>query len=235
VPVSSRLLEPGEEVLVDVHPHWGMLAAPVVVSAVAGVGALGATAQWGPLPKVALGLLVVVVAVPVCWLALRVARRFATTVAVTSARVLVRQGLVRRDPISVRFGRIAAVHRRQRVIDRLVGAGTIVLELRDQGGFVTLVDVRRPKAFQTLVQRQIAVETARANAGEAYRRVVVGAPGDPFEARTPPQGVAVVDTTAPGPRSEIHEQLVALDDLRRRGIVTDEEFDAKKAELLDRL
>lgn len=35
--------------------------------------------------------------------------------------------------------------------------------------------------------------------------------------------------------SSIHDQLVELDDLRRRGIVTDAEFEAKKTELLDRI
>jgi hypothetical protein len=33
----------------------------------------------------------------------------------------------------------------------------------------------------------------------------------------------------------IPEQLIQLDDLRRRGIVSEDEFESKKAELLDRL
>ena len=33
----------------------------------------------------------------------------------------------------------------------------------------------------------------------------------------------------------VHEKLIELDDLRRRGIVTEEEFQAKKAELISRL
>lgn len=40
---------------------------------------------------------------------------------------------------------------------------------------------------------------------------------------------------APTPAPSIPEQLIQLDDLRRRGIVSDAEFEAKKAELLSRL
>lgn len=72
---------------------------------------------------------------------------------------------------------------------------------------------------------------------------------------TPPHGVAIptptlfdgqsiledgIDSRVPNLSTElqtssIHDQLIELDDLRRRGIVTDAEFEAKKAELLDRI
>ena len=35
--------------------------------------------------------------------------------------------------------------------------------------------------------------------------------------------------------SEIRDRLIELDDLRRRGILSDEEFAAKKSELLNRI
>ena len=41
---------------------------------------------------------------------------------------------------------------------------------------------------------------------------------------------------APGTaRFEIRDRLIELDDLRRRGILSEEEFAAKKSELLDRI
>ncbi len=60
-------------------------------------------------------------------------------------------------------------------------------------------------------------------------RVDLGITGD-----TPPSGIARV---SPSPHGEetVAERLVQLDELRRRGIVTDAEFASKKAELLDRL
>ncbi|MGH9083803.1 MAG: SHOCT domain-containing protein, partial [Acidimicrobiales bacterium] len=36
-------------------------------------------------------------------------------------------------------------------------------------------------------------------------------------------------------RTSVHDQLIRLDDLRRRGIITADEFQVKKADLLSRL
>ena len=57
-----------------------------------------------------------------------------------------------------------------------------------------------------------------------------GAPGRPYDAADYP-----FDEVARGPQPTVHEQLIQLDDLRRRGIITEDEFTAKKAELLHRL
>jgi hypothetical protein len=51
---------------------------------------------------------------------------------------------------------------------------------------------------------------------------------------TPPSGIARLARAAPGEDS-VADRLVQLDELRRRGIVSDAEFASKKAELLDRL
>jgi hypothetical protein len=68
---------------------------------------------------------------------------------------------------------------------------------------------------------------------------------------TPPFGVHVAPTTStpqptdpgqPAPKEkkaaiafEIRDRLIELDDLRRRGILSEEEFAAKKSELLNRI
>jgi hypothetical protein len=54
---------------------------------------------------------------------------------------------------------------------------------------------------------------------------------------TPPFGVGgAVPALAPGtPHFEIRDRLIELDDLRRRGILSEEEFAAKKSELLNRI
>jgi hypothetical protein len=54
---------------------------------------------------------------------------------------------------------------------------------------------------------------------------------------TPPFGVPKAATTdAPrGVPFELRDRLIELDDLRRRGIISEEEFAAKKSELLNRI
>jgi Short C-terminal domain len=51
---------------------------------------------------------------------------------------------------------------------------------------------------------------------------------------TPPSGIDPVPRIHLG-EDTVADRLVQLDELRRRGIVTDEEFASKKAELLARL
>jgi hypothetical protein len=49
-------------------------------------------------------------------------------------------------------------------------------------------------------------------------------------------GPAAATGATPGtPHFEIRDRLIELDDLRRRGILSEEEFTAKKSELLNRI
>ncbi len=68
----------------------------------------------------------------------------------------------------------------------------------------------------------------------------MGGPG-PSPSQGAAQGAAQsagAPAPAPAPGAlpfEIRDRLIELDDLRRRGIVSEEEFAAKKSELLDRI
>jgi membrane protein YdbS with pleckstrin-like domain len=225
VPVPARVLDSGEEVLADLHPHWWVFAAPTLLSVACGAVALAVMAHWSPLPPPVAWILVALVGGPVLWLVVRAVRWARTSVAVTNSRLLVVQGVIQRDITSVRFERMAAVHRRARGLDRIVGTGHLVIELRDGAGFVTLVDVRHPKALQNVLQRQIA-----AGPDPGGGLVERGPEVEASLAYTPPHGVPIG-----GPAETVRAQLLALEDLRRRGIVTEEEFAVKKTELLSRL
>jgi hypothetical protein len=133
--------------------------------------------------------------------------------------------------------RIVDTHCTQRPLERLLGSGRIVLELEGEGGPIALDDVRRPRALQRVINRQVHAMDAGFQpyrpAGTTERD-----PDDPrgFERsdRTPPAGVAISGGGADTATS-IPDQLVALDRLRRQGILSEEEFANKKAELLGRI
>ena len=59
----------------------------------------------------------------------------------------------------------------------------------------------------------------------------------PAPARHPRRAApaAAAGTTPGTPPFEIRDRLIELDDLRRRGILSEEEFAAKKSELLNRI
>ncbi len=90
----TKLLNPGEQLAVDVRPHWKYLAGPAFALIIVLAGAVAALVedvpQWAELALA--GLLVVCV----LWLAARYARWATTSFAVTSERLVLRKGVLRR-------------------------------------------------------------------------------------------------------------------------------------------
>lgn len=126
----EKLLVGGERVLVHLRPHWRMLVLPVLVPPVAAglaawLAALSRAAAWrGPI-WVALAVLALVA---VAWFSLAPVLRWRSThFVVTDRRVLVREGVLTRVGIEVAGSAVAGVHTRQRVLERLLGCGTLVV------------------------------------------------------------------------------------------------------------
>jgi Short C-terminal domain len=94
------------------------------------------------------------------------------------------------------------------VFERLIGIGDLVIESAGEHGQSTFSDIRDPEAVQLQIYRQMDAN-GRRRSGYAS-----AAPERP-----------------PGVLSDLER----LADLRDRGAVTEEEFQAKKRELLDRL
>jgi membrane protein YdbS with pleckstrin-like domain len=277
VPISSRVLDDDEEVLVDLRPHWVFLLGPVVLTAVAVAVAGAVVAEFPKAPVAVAGVLAVMIAVPALWLLGRVARWLGISLVVTTDRIIYRQGIFSRNLVQLRLQRVAEVHCTQTIVDRVIGNGRLVVELTGEPP-MAIDDVRRPRALQRVINRQLdelAHGGPAAGPGrDPYPAVppvnpTWGSGGPPPVARpsaafspddTPPHGLpfppasttdsalpvpAVAEPAgpsgdavlpaAPVPAASIPEQLIQLDDLRRRGIISDGEFEAKKAELLSRL
>jgi hypothetical protein len=277
VPISTELLSEGEEVLVDMRPHWIFFTGPALLTLVALVGAI-AIGTVVHVSGVVAWLLVAMVALPGAWLAWRAGRWLGMSLIVTNFRIIVRRGVLGRDMTQLRLQRVTEVHMNQSLIERIVGSGQLVLDVQGGDADVTVDDVRRPRSLQRVLNSQLDrfelpdAGIARTpppspvhTGGPAPARPDGAARPLPFDqGPTPPHGTARAGGmgTAPGWSAQpqphlqpappvspapappagstlsggtVAEQLIALDDLRRRGIVTDEEFQAKKAELLDRL
>ena len=95
---------------------------------------------------------------------------------------------------------------RQSIFERIIGAGDLAIESAGERGQETFTDVRRPAIVQQEIYRQVEATRAR----EAQR--------------------------ASGSHAlSVPEQLDKLDELRQRGVISQAEFDAKKAKLLDQI
>lgn len=309
VPFSRRLLDEDEDVLLSVRPHWVFLAGPLALTVLALAAAVAIDIEFPHAPVAVLWLLVAMVALPVLWLLARTWRWLGVSIVVTDYRLVYRRGLVSRNVTQLRLQRIVEVHLTQSLLERLVGAARVVVEVQGESQPVFIDDVRRPRSLQSVLNRQLDLlesgsvprppRTPSAPASSPTPGVVLGSatvpsgvpavPGSapwnanaaaspPFLDTTPPRGTvlqaetaAISGVSAPPPPAPhelspddptsaspagattatpaaegsspaaaasappILEQLIQLDELRRRGIVTDAEFAAKKSELLRRL
>lgn len=140
-----------------------------------------------------------------CWFAGRYARWATTSFVVTTDRLVHRSGVLGRRGIEIPLESVQTVFFSQSLLERLLRCGDLVIESGGERGRQAFSDISRPSSVQNEIHRQI-----EANGHRTYGARRGGEPS-------------------------ITERLQQLDDLRRRGVVTQAEFDAKKATLLDRL
>ena len=120
--------EPGEQVFFHGHPSWRSMLAfyirGLAVAIVAGVIAgLVTRAANGSVDAVWVTPAVLVVFVVV--LVWGLIRRIATTYTITNRRLTIRSGLLSRELHECRLERVQNVNSRQRVLERLLGIGTV--------------------------------------------------------------------------------------------------------------
>jgi membrane protein YdbS with pleckstrin-like domain len=202
-----RLLVEGEELILDLRPHWIALVGPAIVTLVSLVA-------WIVLPGKVHGsahgfvfwLVTAIAVILIGWLAVRPAISWATShFVVTSDRVIHRRGLVAKHSMEIPLEHVNDVRFNQSVLERMIGAGTLVIQSASEQGREEFKDVRHPEDVQKTIYR-----VGEQNKDRMYR----GRPS------SPPVSPSV--TT----------ELERLADLRAKGVLTEDEFQAQKARIL---
>ena len=201
--------------VLDLRPHWWFIApaaAALAAALVFGIFVLSATENQAA--RIFAGIIVLIA---VGFFVVRYARWAGTNFVVTSDRVISRTGVVAKRGIEIPLDRINTVFFNQSIFERIIGAGDLGIESAGEGGRQEFTDIRKPNLVQNEIYRQVeSLEDRRLRRlGQAAAEA---APATPAE-----------------PQRSIPEQIEMLDQLRRQGAVTDEEFEAKKRELLDRM
>jgi uncharacterized membrane protein YdbT with pleckstrin-like domain len=207
-----KLLNDSEEVVLDLRPHWIYMAEPtaaLVGAIVLGVIVLvagGDNGAW-PVIKILCGLLVLLC---LGWFGIRYAKWSNTNFVVTTDRVIHRVGVIAKQGIEIPLERINTVFFNQSIFERLLGAGDLGIESAGERGAETFEDVRKPAIVQNEIYRQMEANSNRMHGGRQQ-----------------------ATTQQAGP--SIPEQIEKLDELRKRGVISEQEFAAKKADLLNRM
>jgi uncharacterized membrane protein YdbT with pleckstrin-like domain len=197
----SKLLRPGEEVILDVRPHGWALVPPALL-AVALLAAAVACEVVG-VPTWAAWLLVAALAVSLVWLLVRYLRWITTSFVLTTDRLVHRTGVLSRNSREIPLDHLSDISYRQGLLARVVGIGDLLLESAGRDSVETFTCLPHPASIQREIHQQLEVGRDRR-------------PGQ-----------------AGG--TSIAAQIDELADLARRGVLTQAEFETKKAQLLDRL
>ena len=206
MPFPRRLLNEGEDVILDLHPHWWFFAGPAVAVVVV-VGLLVVVVGRFDVNLTALNYaLFALLVVNLVWLLLRYARWTTTNFVLTTDRLIHRAGVLRKMGREIPLERINDISVQQSLFERVMRSGDVMIESGGERGQQHFTDIPAPFA----VQNAIYLEMERGAARDADRR----------------RG---------GRELSIPEQIEKLDDLCKRGVISREEFDAKKTQLLDRL
>jgi len=140
------------------------------------------------------------------WLSLSIRSLIAwyfTNYVLTTERIIVRQGMIARTGVEIPLENITNVLFSQSVLERILRYGDVTLESAGTQGRSKLDDIPDPEGFQSEVYAARELRTSHIKGGGNV-----------------------------GSIRDVVAQLEALADLRERGHLSDEEFEAKKEVLL---
>jgi uncharacterized membrane protein YdbT with pleckstrin-like domain len=224
----ERLLSEDEELIYDLRPHWLTLVVPALltIAVVVGVGALWVVMPAGDLQqpgRMAVGVLGLVVLLAT--VVGRVLRWATTHFVLTTERLIFRSGVVAKFGREIPLERINDVTFSQSLVERMIGAGDLLLESAGEHGQSRFSNIRDPEAVQLEIYRQMEANDRR-RAGYATTQ-----PNPVVADRTPTPPTHTPPARAPTPLDDLER----LANLRDRGAITEEEFQRMKRELLDRM
>jgi uncharacterized membrane protein YdbT with pleckstrin-like domain len=216
----DSLLAPGETVLHRTLRHWIVLArwigGAVVLAVLGGVMAsLYGFSGWqgasfGAIVGVGLMLLAALLALPAYL-------RWSTEVyLVTDRRVIRVEGVLRKQALDSGLAKINDVRLTQTVAGRLLGYGTLEIITASESGINRLDYLPRPMEFKKAMMM----------AGEARG----GADISPAAASRP-----AAPPTSAAPTRSLTDRLADLEEMRRRELLSDDEYQAKRSAILDEL
>ncbi len=212
-----RLLIDGEELVLDLRPHWVALVGPIAVTFLVIVGWIlaflyapddgsGRSAViWGSL---AIGLLILI------WYPLRAFIAWVTSnFAVTSDRIIHREGFLAKHTMEIPLEAINDIRFQQSLFERMVGAGDLVIQSASEFGRNVFANVRNPEHVQRTIYEQGERNKERMYQGRS------SAPAPPAPSASPAS-------------PSVTTELERLAELRNKGVLTESEFQNQKKRIL---
>ena len=152
------------------------------------------------------------------WFLWRFLQLRVTHFVLTSDRVIFRHGIIAKRGVEIPLDSINAIHFSQRMWERALGLGDLRIDSASVLGVSDFENIRKPNR----VQNEIYVQM-EGNENRKFDRVSEGI--------NTQLGAQHAQPAAPS----ITDQIEKLGELRDRGVLSEDEFQTKKAELLQRM
>ncbi len=234
MPYPQRLLNEGEEVALDLKPHWWFFSKQVFSALplfLVFLLLLRIPDSQDTLRGILLWVWGIGAIVWAGWLGIKYLDWTFTYFVVTGDRVVYRTGVLAKKGVEIPLERINNINFAQTIWERMIGAGDLSIESAGRDGQSVFNDVRHPDGVQQEIYRQMesyARKRASWSAPPAAPVASATAPAPAAPAREPAPAAAPAPVPVP-------VQLEQLAELRDKGVISHAEFEAKKAELLDRM
>jgi len=216
---AEKQLAPGEKILYRAKYHWIFYGRPIVFLLLSiAASALTLTLESkgaGPTPsKISTTAAAAFLAVALVLFTIRGLRARADEFVVTDRRILHKVGIFAHETRQCPLERIQDVTVDQSFFGRLLGYGDLGIETASERGQILFPTIRNPEALRTAIWTHVGTGG-------------VSSPHAPGAER--PSGV-------PGPaiagRGSAADRLAQLSDLRNKGLLTPEEFEAKRRDVV---
>lgn len=223
-----ELLNEGEELSLDLRPHWwyfarnflfgGVLLVAVILLAFLPGGDSSAASGSSEnlfyvLQKYGLILWFFLVLIWILILVGAYLQWIFTLFVVTSDRLIYRSGVIAKRGIEIPLERVNNINFDQTMFERVIGAGTLTIESAGEEGQSVFKDVRNPDAVQQEINRCREIN----------------------DRKTAQYATEGLENMVGGKSMSIPEQIEKLAQLRDQNVITEAEFLDKKQRLLDQM
>ncbi|HET7473984.1 MAG TPA: PH domain-containing protein [Candidatus Limnocylindrales bacterium] len=245
--LDSRLGS-GEQVLRREHQHWFVVVADARYAVLAWLLALGLLILSGAIPNDSAGqgvrqvigyAVLVLIVGGLLYFGWQLLRWQNEEFAVTTRRVLKTEGVLNKSIIDSSLEKINDAILTESVVGRIFGFGNLEILTASESGISNLRMLRDADGFKRAMldskhDLELELSGARPMPSPALRAATPSIP-------IPPPGPAATSATPAPPAAatmsadDVTRTLASLADLRDRGAISAEEYEAKKADLLRRL
>jgi uncharacterized membrane protein YdbT with pleckstrin-like domain len=215
----ESLLGRNEHIAFATHQHWVVLLRSLIVNGFFSALILAVVIALLILPPLQaafpLTLLPLILLVfPIAGLAVRLLKWWNEQYIITNRRVIQTEGMFNKHVIDSSLEKVNDVVLNQSALGRMLGYGDVEILTASEIGVNRLERIAGPVRFKTTMLNQKEEMGLRDEFGRKAERALEAPPPD---------------------TSDIPELIAELDELRRKGVITEAEFEQKKLELLRKI